>query len=298
MFYIIAHAEKLEEPDLRIVLLGKAGGGKTSTGNTILRRKAFNMNPCESPECQKETIQFDGQTLAVVDTPDMFKAKKTEEEMKTEIIKCFPLAAPGPHVFLVVIQAGRFTEEEQETVQIIQEMFGLKLRKYTKVLITHGDDLKADGDSIEKIINENPALRHFINWCQGGYHVFNNRDKDPSQVRELLEKISIMVQRNGGSCYTTEMFKEAERERREKIDLILRQNPDMTLQEARSAQRKNMFNQASGSATVALTISAGAVVGLMGAAVGGVLGGTVGVIGGAVGAIGVSALRKNQCVMQ
>uniref|UniRef100_A0A4W5LB00 Fibronectin type-III domain-containing protein n=1 Tax=Hucho hucho TaxID=62062 RepID=A0A4W5LB00_9TELE len=49
-----------------------------------------------------------------------------------------------------------------------------------------------------------------IQKCKGGYHVLNNKDQNPSQVTELLENINNMVMRNGGSCYTNEMFQEPE----------------------------------------------------------------------------------------
>ncbi|XP_031250038.1 immune-associated nucleotide-binding protein 9-like [Pistacia vera] len=189
-----------------VVLVGRTGNGKSSTGNSILGKKAFKSKASSSgvtktTELQKTELK-DGPIINVIDTPGLFDLSADSEFAVKEIVKCIKLAKDGIHAILLVLSVGnRFTQEEKDAVLTLQSLFGRKIVNYMIVVFTGGDELEENEETLEEYLGRE---------CPDSLKT-KDETKRAKQVGELLSLVNRVIVQNGGQPYTDEIFAEVKK---------------------------------------------------------------------------------------
>ncbi|KAK0148210.1 GTPase IMAP family member 4 [Merluccius polli] len=211
-------------PELRLVLLGSSGAGKSVAGNSILGKEEFETRPdslvAVTQQCEKRRALISGWKVAVIDTPDWFHSECSPDAVRAQISSCVALSSPGPHAFLLCVPLDRPARSELQSLGVLEAVFGEEaVRLHTLLLFTHADQLWADGKAGEQhhnveeyIAAERGDLLKLVEKCGDRFHVLERGPSGPERrsVDELLAKVAQTVTEAGGSCYSCPAFQEAE----------------------------------------------------------------------------------------
>ncbi|XP_062341159.1 GTPase IMAP family member 8 isoform X2 [Osmerus eperlanus] len=191
--------------ELRVLLLGWKGVGKSSVGNAILGRRDFESG-LETELCMRRQALVAGRRVTVVDTPgwDWFSVRRTPRRIRQETKRGGALLYPGPHTILLVLPVvcSLSTRKRRTLEAHIEALFGDRACLHTMVLFSCGDWLGRTPIE-EHIQRGGRELHSLLEYCGNYYHVMDSKTpvKDSRSVSDLLDKIEEMIRENGDEAF-------------------------------------------------------------------------------------------------
>uniref|UniRef100_A0A0B7AT59 AIG1-type G domain-containing protein n=1 Tax=Arion vulgaris TaxID=1028688 RepID=A0A0B7AT59_9EUPU len=208
-----------------LLLVGREGNGKSSTGNSILNQKVFIPRTATSQvssDINKRTATIDGKTVNVVDGLSLLDSSTDGVDNVRQTIghaeRALSQFARGCNAVIIVLKYGiRFTNQEKNAVNIIRSLFGENIIKnYGVIVMTYGDnfanDMEENGTTFETWCqNQTGDVRDLFRECGNRFVLFNNKTNDSKQIKEqfrnLMSKVDEVKKRD--SHYTLDTFRAA-----------------------------------------------------------------------------------------
>uniref|UniRef100_A0A3Q3RBJ9 AIG1-type G domain-containing protein n=1 Tax=Monopterus albus TaxID=43700 RepID=A0A3Q3RBJ9_MONAL len=199
-------------PELRLVLLGNIGCGKTSSADTILGQ----LSPVSSSaarNCQLRQGFTEGRNVTLVEAPRWYwSGGKMEDGVRKETKRAMTLLAPGPHGLLLLVPVNQFTE--------------VSLSSCSSPVV-HG---RSQGVASRHTLRGD--LLKIVEKCGDRFHVMETEGgRERRNVAELLEKVEQTVKEAGGQCYSCPAFQEAENRVRQRQEEIARERRGKKLEQ-------------------------------------------------------------------
>lgn len=204
--------------EIRIILLGPSGSGKSRTGNNLGNlTPAFKVGHGGKPvtlECELANGKLFGKRLRIIDTPGIWGEEGESKASLDEIKKSVPMAYEGPHVFLLVTEMGRVVDFHKIMLRY-EHLFGKAMFKYSIMLFTNfdvwkdrfKDEIGKDQDpDVDQYIRDLPkGAKEILKKCENRFAELDNRcsgDEMEGQLRTLMEKIKLLITTNNDKFYT------------------------------------------------------------------------------------------------
>lgn len=213
------------EEQLRLVVLGRAGAGKTSTVSTITGREQDGA--AHSPEeCSKHTGQAAGRQVTVVSSTDLFGLACDPEDRKRQLCSLLALSSPGPQAFLLCVPLNQSTDAEVKALDVLEQLLGPDaVQSHTVVLFTHTEELDPEERLEEYLLTWRKDLIELVRRCGDRYHTLETQGKTETKdaVQELLDKVDQALKESGKEHFSCQLYQDVEEQIQKKQEEILKQ---------------------------------------------------------------------------
>ncbi|KAJ0067996.1 hypothetical protein NL108_014851 [Boleophthalmus pectinirostris] len=165
--------------ELRLVLLGNSRNLKDKVGNLLLGKTEF----FQHDKCVKVSGRFQNKTVTVIYTPDrlLSTSRRNNGKINRFIQEIKDLSAPGPHVFLLLLQPEDFTYKHKNRLQSVLESLRDQAFNHSLVLMSRPRTERPGS-------KEEPHVKDLIKRCRNRYLSLINLE-----LTELLTQVELIL---------------------------------------------------------------------------------------------------------
>ena len=199
----------MNKKELKVVLIGETGMGKSQLGNFILQREFFKVGNGKISETEiisEGNTYLDGMSVTIVDTPGLNDTNSKDEEIMDKIVKKFKDDNSIDGIILVYsFRNMRRVQKHQELVNNLIEIFGKDLlEKRLKVIFTNSV-IGEERDETDEILEREQMndAKEFLNYMVMDHEmIFLNTkkkfyDRFRPKIIELLNQIYNIKEKYG-----------------------------------------------------------------------------------------------------